>query len=291
MKTQAHPNPKRPLYLGMRPGDLDGKAYARFWNPKMGPLSNAAVQALAQGPVAAPLLPRLEDAPALLRPGDAELEDGFGFAEDGSLHVAVRTAMPGVSPRMVDWWFGWHGCEAQRYKLWHPRAHVHAQWDGPEPALRPGGDARGRYVGRTSFVDEYLGSEMAHAAIRFLPPASLGFDDGALADPDVAVMICARVSFADQPLALGYLVHHVRRLAGGSEMRSRFWIGGGHAGLALSRGGEGVGPRMEEMASRLLRRLRRPTREDGRDLLAHCAQEMAHLATFLPALYEALGHE
>jgi hypothetical protein len=29
----------------------------------------------------------------------------------------------------------------------------------------------------------------------------------------------------------------------------------------------------------------------GRDLLVHCAQEMNHLAGFLPELYEAFGNE
>mgnify|MGYP001225323634 CR=1 FL=1 len=29
---------KREKYLGMRPGDLDGKPYARYWNPEMRPL-------------------------------------------------------------------------------------------------------------------------------------------------------------------------------------------------------------------------------------------------------------
>ena len=112
---------------------------------------------------------------------DEPTENGFGLGPDGSIRVAVRTRMPGVSPAMWDWWFGWHGSDSRRYKLWHPRAHLYAEWaDGPD------GDRRGRerYVGRTSFVDEYIGSTLARAAIRFVPPAELGFAEAPLADPD-----------------------------------------------------------------------------------------------------------
>jgi len=35
----------------------------------------------------------------------------------------------------------------------------------------------------------------------------------------------------------------------------------------------------------------RATSEQARDLLVHCAQEMSHLATFLPKLYEELGEQ
>src|SRR5207249_695071 len=149
--------------------------YAKHWNPRMAPLPENAREALLCGPVAAERLPDLGEWKRLLEPGYQDLEDGFGLQGDGSLHVAIRTPMPGVSAAMVDWWFGWHSEEPQRYKLWHPRAHVYAQWGGPavgDAALR----GRERYVGRVSYVDEYVGSEMSHIAIRFLRPAELGFD-------------------------------------------------------------------------------------------------------------------
>ena len=53
----SHPNPNRPLYLGMRDGDLVGKPYAEFYNPRMAPLPAHAQAALLHGPVATPLLP------------------------------------------------------------------------------------------------------------------------------------------------------------------------------------------------------------------------------------------
>jgi hypothetical protein len=262
-------------HLGMRPGELDGKPYARHWNPVMAPLSANAREALARGPIAGPLLPPLDRAPALLEPGDQPVEDGIAMQDDGAMHVAVRTAMPGATARMVDWWFGWHSDEPQRYKLWHPQAHVHAEWQAPaRPPLRG-------YVGRVSFVDEYVGSKLGRYAIRFVPPRTLGFDESALEAAD-ATAVCARVGFAGTPVDFGHLVHHVRPVVGGCEMRSRFWIGGPSAAAR----GRNVGA---ALAIPLARRLLRPTPNDGHALLVHCAQEMSHLASFLPRLHADLA--
>ncbi len=276
-----HPTANRVLYLGLREGDLLGKPYAEFYNPRLAPLPEHVKEALLHGPVADALLPRREDAPRLLIAGEQELENGFGVHPDGSLHVAVRTAMPAVSPTMIDWWFGWHSAEPQRYKLWHPRAHVHAQWGDKEDSALAAQKGRPRYVGRVSFVDEYVGSAMTHAAIRFLRPAELGFDEQALADSEQASVVCARIHFTGYPVDVGYLVHHVRRVPGGSEMRSRFWLGGPHAQVR-------AGGLLDEALSRIARRVRPPGLDLGRDLLVHCSQEMSHLASFLPRLYSAL---
>lgn len=275
-----HPSPQRSLHLGLRDGELTGKPYAKYFNPIMAPLPAHAQDALLHGPVAAALLPSLHDAPQLLMPGDSALEDGFGLHPDGSLHIAIRTDMPGVSPAMVDWWFGWHSAEPARYKLWHPRAHVHAQWGGADP---PGKSGRERYVGRVSFVDEYIGSQLNHVAIAFLPPAALGFDEQALADPEQATAVCARIRFAEHPIDIGYLVHHVRRSADGrgSQLRSRFWLGGPYAAVRAG------GP-LSGLLTQVLRRARSPRPAEGHELLVHCSQEMSHLATFLPALYSEL---
>ncbi len=166
--------------------------------------------------------------------------------------------MPGVTPGMWAWWFGWHGSDARRYKLWHPRAHVSAQWsDG-------GGD--GRYVGRTSVVHEYLGSAYTKAAIQFVEPSVLGLDPAA-----GEVAICARLGSADLPVDVGWLIHHVRPTPDGSEMRSRFWMGGRH--VAVRRG--------NRLADRAVRPIAARQLPDPRDLMVHCAQEMSHLAGFL----------
>jgi len=251
-------------YLGYRAGDA-GTAWGEFFDPLMAPLPAHVVEALHHGPQADQLLLDFASAADLLDPGYHPTETGYAQVRGGGFAVSVLTEMPGVTPAMWDWWFGWHGSDARRYKLWHPRAHVSARWaDG-------GGD--GRYVGRTSLVEEYLGSAFTRAAIRFVPPEELGLAARRSGD---SVTVCARLGSSEVPVDIGWLVHQVRPRDGGAEMRSRFWLGGPH--VQLHQGNRLAHSAIRPFASRQL--------PDPRDLLVHCAQEMNHLAGFLPALHE-----
>ncbi|MFG2195936.1 DAPG hydrolase family protein [Streptomyces sp. NPDC048639] len=266
-------------YLGYRAGDAD-TPFGSYFDPEMAPLAPHVVEALHTGPQPMPLFTPLEKAGSLLD-GDREpVETGYALGSDGSLCVAVHTSMPEVTPSMWDWWFGWHGDDTRKYKLWHPRAHVFAQWaDDP---VHHGPRA---YVGRTSFVDEYIGSTLTRAAISFVPPSRLGLDEARLADPGEATAICARVGLSNHPLDAGYLLHHVRRTPAGSEMRSRFWIGGRHASPRTRIGA------LDRPLPSLIGRMAARTDRDAADLLVHCAQEMAHLASFLPRMWEEFARE
>lgn len=258
-------------YLGYREADR-ATPYARFFNPALAPLAPHVCAALDRGGVPAILLPDIDQAASNLFGADPVLEDGFVLTGDGGMRISVRTAMPGVTPAMVDWWFGWHGDAAAKYKLWHPQAHVHVGWrETPPPRV----SGRALYVGQTSIVDEYIGSDLVRGAIRFVPPTTLGFTDKSLEDDSRATIVCARIGLGDAPIDIGYLAHHVRAVPGGSEMRSRFWMGGRHvAGRNLIGG----------MAASVARRVLSVTESDARALMVHCAQEMPHLAKFLPEL-------
>ena len=256
-------------YLGYHPGDADTE-WGSFFNPEMAPLPRHIVGALEHGPQAEPVLLDFDSAASLLDDGYQQTEDGYGRLRDGGIQVSARTDMPGVTPAMWSWWFGWHGSDARRYKLWHPRAHVSARWDDG------GGD--GRYVGRTSLIEEYIGSGFTKAAISFVDPAALGLDPAKLG---AAVAVCARLGSSELPVDIGWFVHHVRSTATGSEMRSRFWMGGRHVAV---RGAN-------RLADRAVRPVAARQLPDPRDLMVHCAQEMNHLAGFLPTLYARLAQD
>jgi hypothetical protein len=256
--------------------DLAAGPYARFWRPHLAALPPHVAQALLAGPLAPSALPSLAAAPTLLVAGDWPVETGYTLAPAGDARIFVRTLMPGVTPPMWDWWFAWHGSESARYRLWHPQAHVAARWADGLGELP-------HYVGRTSHVDEFIGATMTKLAIRFVPPESLGLDATALADRERHVAICARAGPRGVPIDAGWLVHHVRAVAGGSEMRSRFWIGGPYVQTKL---GTSV---LAKIAGRAASGATRPTRAQAADLLVHCAQEMNHLAAVLPDLYAAFG--
>jgi len=265
-------------YLGMRPGDLDGKRYARHWNPEMAPLALPVREALRHGPEAAELGTPLSEVHRLLDPGYQPIENGWLRLPSGQTFVAVHTLMPGVTSAMIDWWFGWHGAEAQRYKLWHPRAHVGVRMQRALADAPDLGD-REKYVGNVSYVTEYIGDRVAELAIAFREPREY-FDTARFAEARVGTAICARTGFASRPpLDVGHLIHLIRETSDGCEMRSRFWLGDVQARF-LSR---------ENPVNRYLLRspvvARAAVPPIARDLVVHCAKEMAHLASFLPALH------
>ncbi|MEU6083320.1 hypothetical protein [Streptomyces sp. NPDC047108] len=279
MSARRRPSRTSTPYLGYRFGDA-GSPFGSYFDAEMAPLAPHVVEALHTGPQPAPLFTPLEEAGSLLVGDQEPVETGYALGTDGSMCVAVHTPMPEVTPAMWDWWFSWHGDDTRKYKLWHPRAHVFAQWadDGTHSGPRS-------YIGRTSFVDEYIGSTLTRAAISFVPPARLGLGESLLADPARATAICARIGLSGHPLDAGHLLHHVRRTAGGSEMRSRFWIGGRYAAPRTR-----IGALNRPLPS-FVGRMAARTAQDAADLLVHCAQEMAHLAAFLPRIHEEFGRE
>jgi hypothetical protein len=270
------PNPvSESIHLGYDATELTTSPYARFFKPEMAPLPDHVREAIAVGLQTVDLLPPVESAPSLHDSGYWPVETGVTVSPDGAFRVFVLTHMPGVTPAMWDWWFAWHGSEAQRYKLWHPRAHMHAVWADGRSDLN-------HYVGRTSHVVEYVGNQRLNLAIHFVPTSSLGLDEARL-KREGEVAICARGAMAGTPMETGWLIHHVRPVPGGAEMRSRFWLAGenirprgmpGSVGALLGRVAAKLAPLTDNMAT---------------ELLVHCAQEMNHLASILPELYAAFG--
>ncbi|MDV8022606.1 DAPG hydrolase family protein [Rhodococcus sp. IEGM 1330] len=206
--------------------------------------------------------------------GYSPIETGYGQMADGVLFIAVKTVMPRVTAAMWDWWFGWHSSESARYKLWHPDAHLHAS----TKTDLTGGTLpdRARYVGNTSYVDEYVGPKLQQLSIEFRDPVTHGFTV-----PSDQTVVFGRVGSSIAPVELGWLAHQVRPIAGGAEMRSRFYLNlrGLHvpnpeqAACAVQRGAS-LDPADLDLGLDL-----------GRDLLLHCGQEMNHLAGFLPELH------
>ncbi|MEI6373985.1 MAG: hypothetical protein WCP26_09395 [Actinomycetes bacterium] len=266
------PKPVAGRRLGWSETELATLPYARFWNPVMADISADAHRAVAHSPMAEELFPPMVEAIGSIV--DAQVQNGFTVASSGEVRLNLVTEMPDVTPAMIDWWFGWHSDSPERYKLWHPQAHVHAQWAEQPHAETTG---RARYVGSTSQVDEYLGSALFRGAIQFRRPEELGLVDAAVAGGVDATAVCARIGLVDMPIDMGYLVHHVAAVPGGSVMRSRFWVGGEHLAARNT---------SLRAAIPVAKRVIGLTELDARSLLVHCSQEMTHLASFLPALYE-----
>jgi hypothetical protein len=262
------------LYLGYRDDDAN-TGFGKYFKPEMAALPMHVVEALQHGPQGGRALLAFDDAASVADDGYQQTENGYGILQDGSFQVSVRTDMPGVAPAMWAWWFGWHGSDTRRYKLWHPRAHLSAAWKDGEKD----GDGAQRYIGRWSMISEYIGSAMLSGAIQFVAPTAMGLRP----DSDDAVAICARLGSGDAPVDVGWFIHHIRSTRGGAEMRSRFWMAGPH--IAVRSAPDVVSRVVRPVASRVLG----TSEAAARNLLVHCAQEMNHLAGFLPDLYEAFA--
>ncbi|MDG1401988.1 MAG: hypothetical protein P8R45_14675, partial [Candidatus Binatia bacterium] len=213
----------------------------------------------------------------LLNPGYLPLENGFTKLPGGKIFVAVRTNMPGVTGAMFEWWMGWHYMEHQRYKLWHPRAHIAngtSAMQGDNPQLSD----REKYM-TTHLVTEYVGDRREDLTITFNDPGTVFSRPEEFTDCGTTAMICGRVGLQRAPITIGHLIHQIRATADGSEMRSRFWLGKPQLdafgpGNPINRviGSDAVSTRL--VGAHL-----------GRDMLVHCGMEMHHLAGFLPELY------
>ncbi|MEM8900631.1 MAG: hypothetical protein AAGC85_21130, partial [Bacteroidota bacterium] len=203
-------------YLGFNEKDLQSE-YASFYQEELVEI-HEDVKKQAETPLPWGTLPDIDEITLLEKTGDMPVETGYSVAEDGSMAVAVKTLMPNTTPEMWDWWFGWHGSEDNRYKLWHPKAHLSAKWE----------DGRNDhcYIGRTSIIKEYIGEDSMDAAIQFKSPLEFGFSHDTVNHPQKAVYICARIGHPTFPIDFGYLVHQVRSTDQGTEMRSRFWMSG-----------------------------------------------------------------
>jgi hypothetical protein len=182
-------------------------------------------------------------------------------------HVAASTYMPDCTAAMIDWWFGWiHNTE--QYKLWHPKDHVFSDWEGPR-------DNNSTYIGGHHLVHEYIGGNaLAKLKISFRDPSEYfgpsWKEDFKRAGYQTAV--CARgADWNPETGAVLYnahLIHLVRNEFAGCRMRSRFWLGDV----------DGVTDPKQRAA------MVPPPAAVG--LTKHASEEMAILASKLPALYE-----
>jgi hypothetical protein len=220
----------------------------------------------------------LSDASRLLEPGNVPLEDGVIRNPDGMLTVCCRTDMPNVTAPMIDWWFCWHAAFTERYNLWHPLSHMHSFVR--EDRTHLAGQKAG-YIGQASNVDEYIGKEFTKLIITFVEPQVMGLNPAHFSQAKVATAICARAGLRDKPMDAGWLIHLIRKTSKGVEMISRFWLGDARLRVPL------LGRFMHKRINTARARRRSVPDQFGLDLLRHCAEEMNHLARFIPALYQA----
>jgi hypothetical protein len=219
------------------------------------------------------------EANRLLDQGYLDMETGYSRLDNGMLYVAALTDMPGVTGAMIDWWFSWHDTD-KAYTLWHPRDHISAVWQNPPDRTKPWAT---QYIGNTSQIIEYIGSNLEHLNVSFKTPDTY-FDTSRFEAANIASAVCARGGQRLENVWTAHLIHLMRKTETGTEMRSRFWLGD----VDASPKGP-VGKLLTPIMNTPFMRRRNIPDTLGRDLLLHCAEEMRHLAKILPELYTRFG--
>ena len=229
-------------------------------------------------PAKALTLDRLND---LLNPGYLDCEAGWCQMPDGTGFIANLLPMPGVTVEMMDWWFAWFALEDLRYKLWYPPGHFAISVSDKDRAnaLNESLPMSKRRL-RTEYVIENTNGPCDEKiAITFMDAEMFGFDMSRFPSPKVGIAACANGAelLLDPPPGApkfkipACLVHFVRAVQGGVELRTRFWLGW-HV--------------MNKKPWKLIPDVASIPEVAIKGLAVHNVCEFSNLASFLPQLYE-----
>jgi hypothetical protein len=245
----------------------------------LSPADPAVPAAIESGPVDPSRTLPLAEIDRLLDPTPLPVETGWCFRPDRVGYVAVRTAMPAVSAEMIEWWFDWHAYDPDRYRAWHPLAHIGNSVEAP--AVR-GAKA---HWGAVHHPVEDVGTGVVHARIAFQRPSAIGFSTDALDDPAVATIVCGYVGDDRRRVRHSVMAHVFLAAADGVVLRSHFWLG---AALRPYLPALLAAPVSRALDNRLVRRFSLPG-DLPRALAIHCAEEYANLGALLPELFGRFG--
>jgi len=171
------------------------------------------------------------------------------------VRVAALDRLGGITPAMIDWWFG--RMDEETYFRFHPVDHQKFAWvRGKQP---------GSYIGATHLTYHCYGGlgPVLRSHITFIPPREL-LDEGLFEAHGVGAAVCAVVHLLDEhdrpeQEEAGRFMHVAVERGYGTELRSCWWLT--------------VGPDSDvELLT------------TGR--LRHVHEEFAYLTGFLPGLYK-----
>jgi hypothetical protein len=244
-------------------------SYAKYYDLPLTAVSEEKKNLLKQGPMSAEDALSIERRNELFSQGYSKVESGYCVMDNGTGFVANLTTMLGVTAEMFEWWFAWHALEDLRYRIWDPEDHFYARHQNPEKVLDPQVPMREKTWGTTHLVMEDVGLGASELRLEFMYPNEFGFDETQVGTKTCAALFSAVGHSPVAPNAI--MTHFVRKIEGGIELRSRFWIGykaeNGNAVKVLP---DGV--QLPVIVPQCL--------------FEHCSKEFSHLAAILPNVYK-----
>lgn len=209
----------------------------------------------------------LADINTMFDDGYSHCEFGLFHNPDGGCMIANLTQMPGVTADMFDWWFAWHGLDTMRYMIWDKDDHIYCQTQNVEQALDDSLSFRERFWNTEHVLEEQLmeGREPVRTRLHFVHPTEIGFD------PEKFAAFKGTIVCTPAP---AIMVHFLRPVEGGSELRTRFFMG-----YSMGPNGENQIPDFPWFE------------EANKAMLMHNVKEFTHLAKVLPDVYNEFKND
>lgn len=250
---------------------------AKYYYKEMADIPAADLEKVNAGPIDSSSALSIQGRNELMKPGYLAAETGYTVMPDGSGFAATLVRMPGVTPEMLDWWFNWHPLEGLRYAIWYPVAHTGISAKNPERHFDSSGiQLRNRnYSGIHFPVEGFNVAGAQKVRIEFFPPQDYGLDMDLFKEPGISRAYCANVILEEMMnLPFNSFFHAVRKIEGGIEYRSRYWLG-----YTMIAG----------LPKRVKLKLPFAMLDLARNNCIHSLIEYNNLASFLPELYNTMG--
>jgi hypothetical protein len=169
----------------------------------------------------------------LLDMGNLDVEIGWCNLPNGAGFIANRNVYKNGTAEMIDWWFAWHPLEDLRYRIWYPPQHagIAVSPESRKRILNPSIPISEKNWGVTHHVTEDCNCGMENIDITFLSPEEFGFDRTRWKEPYVSTFVggfgwsCPANKTGPGIKAPSLMCHIFRRISGGLEQRTRFWMG------------------------------------------------------------------
>lgn len=257
------------------------KPYAELYYKPLSPIPDKIINKLEEGPLPPDDVLKFENINLLLEPGYLKDEIGYCIMPDGSGFASMLTPMPHVTGEMLKWWFVWHPQESLRYKIWYPGVHIDISVQDMHKLNDTNLPLQMRYLYNTNYPVEDIGNGIQKLYITFVPPEEFGFDVTRFKTSKVATVICGVVGYSALNVQHTYMVHLARKVQGGIELRSRFWLG-----YHIKFNSIAQQSFINKIANSSIVKKIIITERVAKSMAYHCAAEYKNLAEILPHLYK-----
>jgi hypothetical protein len=148
------------------------------------------------------------------------LDNGYIPGPKGGWFITCKIDMGEVTGPMFDWWL--RVCDdSEKYRWWHPEAHLSGEWDLPYHRLQLYERAMGYYVDHVHTVTQRLTDKERLMSYDYDRPSKV-FGHVNVNNSDGATFVCARVHTNNNVvgwIGIGHMCYIIHTVGNRTEMR------------------------------------------------------------------------